>query len=149
MALMKVLLESWKNFMEEKTKFKAAMVVVLNGDNEVLLLKRSTESNWMPEKWALPGGHIEEGESPKDAAVRETKEETSLDIDNVHELKEKEQVMMYYSNSQSGTVKLDSEHTDWAWVSYDDMTNYDITPGLKESVKLALEKANGQASKNN
>ena len=134
--------------MEDKKKFKAAMVVVLN-NKETLLLKRSVESIWMPEKWALPGGDIEEGESPKDAAIRETKEETSLDIDNVYELKEKGQVMMYYSNSQSGTVKLDSEHTDWAWVSYDELTNYDITAGLKESVKLALEKANGQTSKNN
>ena len=137
---MKVFLENWRIFMEEKEKFKAAMVVVLNEDSEVLLLKRSTDSNWMPKKWALPGGHIEKGESPKTAAVRETKEETNLDIDNVRNLKEKEQVMIYYSNSHSGTVEIDSEHTDWAWVAYDDIINYDIAPGLKESVKLALDK---------
>tara|TARA_Y100000034_G_scaffold130512_1_gene189165 strand:- start:2049 stop:2468 length:420 start_codon:yes stop_codon:yes gene_type:complete len=137
---MKNCMETWRNFMEEKKKFKAAMVVVLNDDKKVLLLKRSVNSNWMPKKWALPGGHIEKGESPKDAAVREAKEETNLDVDSVHELKEQEQVMMYYSSSQSGTVKLDSEHTDWAWVSYDELDNYDIAPNLKDNVNLALEK---------
>ena len=120
--------------------FKAAMVVIFDRDRKVLLLKRSQDSNWMPEKWALPGGHIEKGESSRDAAIREAKEETNLDVDNVYELKELEQVIIYYSDSQSGTVKLDFEHTDWAWISYDGLGNYDTTPNLKNTVKLALDK---------
>jgi 8-oxo-dGTP diphosphatase len=122
-----------------KKKFKAAMVVLLDENKKVLLLKRSQDSNWMPEKWAIPGGHVEEGESPKDAAIRETKEETNLDIDNVYALQEQEQVMMYYSNSSEGTIKLDFEHTDWAWVSFDEMEDYDTTPDLKKIVKMALD----------
>ena len=128
--------------MEAENKFTAAMVVVLNGDGKFLLLKRSTDSNWMPEKWAIPGGHIEKGESPRTAAVRETKEETKLELDenNVHELQEKEQVMIYYSISESKAVEIDFEHTDWAWVSFDEIDNYDTTPKLKQTVKLALGK---------
>ena len=84
---MKDILESWMNFMEEKEKLRAAMVVVLNNDQEVLLLKRSAESNWMPKKWALPGGHIEKGESSKDAAVREAKEEANIVLKDIDELK--------------------------------------------------------------
>lgn len=34
--------------------------------------------------WANPGGNIDEGEKPLDAAVRELEEETSLSIDPVH-----------------------------------------------------------------
>ena len=123
-----------------KRKFKAAMATVINEDKKILLLKRSRDSNWMPEKWAIPGGHIEEGVSSKDAAIRETKEETNLDISNIRELKKQEQVIIYYSDSQSGVIKLDFEHTDWAWVSYDELDNYDTTPDLKKIVRMALEK---------
>jgi len=126
---------------EEKTReFKAAMVVLINDKDEVLLLKRSLGPHWMPGKWALPGGHIEEGETPLDAAIRETKEETNLDIDQVKELGKREQVMIYYTASYSGDIEIDFEHTDWAWASSDQLTNYDVTPNLKDNIELALKK---------
>jgi len=139
-ARVRVVLESWRSFMEGKKKFKAAMVVVLNSDEETLLLKRSGDSNWMPGKWALPGGHIEKGERPKDAAIRETKEETNLNLNGINKLEERDQVMIYYSTSHSGDIEIDFEHTDWAWVSYNEIDNYDVTPKLKQTVKLALDK---------
>ena len=124
----------------KEQNIKASMVVVLNKDSELLLLRRSEETNWMPGKWGLPGGHIEEGEAPKDAAIRETKEETSLSLDKVFKLQQKGQVAIYYSTSHNGEVEIDHEHTDWAWVSYKKIDIYDTTPNLKHTVKLALEK---------
>jgi len=121
-------------------KLKAAMVVILDQEKRALILKRSPGPHWMPEKWALVGGHIEKGESPIDAAIRETKEETSLSLSNISALEERAQVMVYYSTSQSGEVEVDFEHTDWAWASYDELDNYDTTPRLKKTVKLALDK---------
>ena len=32
--------------------------------------------------WSLPGGHLDENEAPFDCAIRETKEETGLDVIN-------------------------------------------------------------------
>ena len=119
---------------------KASMVVILDDNKRVLILKRAAGPHWMPEKWALVGGHIEKGESPKNAALRETKEETNLNLNNINALEERGQVMIYYSTSQSGNVEIDFEHTDWAWASYDELDNYDTTPKLKETVKLALDK---------
>ncbi len=33
--------------------------------------------------WTIPGGHMEFGESPEETAIREVKEETGMDIENV------------------------------------------------------------------
>ena len=43
----------------------------------VVLIERENE----PHGWALPGGFVDYGESLETAAVREAKEETSLDVD--------------------------------------------------------------------
>ncbi len=43
---------------------------------KLLLLNHSKIGGWLP-----PGGHIEEGEFPDEAALRETKEETGLDVE--------------------------------------------------------------------
>ncbi|MCZ6662175.1 MAG: NUDIX hydrolase [Actinobacteria bacterium] len=52
--------------------------VAIVRDGKILLIKRRNE----PGKglWAVPGGKVEYGETLRDAAVREVKEETGLDI---------------------------------------------------------------------
>ncbi|MCM3237583.1 NUDIX domain-containing protein [Heyndrickxia oleronia] len=53
----------------------SAATIVLNDEKEILLIK----GPWRG--WEMPGGQVEEGESLKDAAIRETKEETGIDIE--------------------------------------------------------------------
>lgn len=93
----------------------------------------------MPERWGIPGGHIEDGELPEAAAVRETLEETNLQLDNVFMLKKINDVIIYCSNSYSGEVEIDFEHTDWKWVPYHELETYDTTPNLEDTIKLALD----------
>ena len=60
---------------------KPSVGVFIVKKGRVLLAKRGIE----PKKglWGIIGGFIEEGESPQEAAIRETKEETNLDIDEL------------------------------------------------------------------
>lgn len=55
----------------------SAATIVLNEKREILLLKGPKRG------WEMPGGQVEEGESLREAAVREAKEETGIDIEVV------------------------------------------------------------------
>ena len=55
-------------------------VIVLNENNEMLLEKRSLTKKQSPGKWALCAGHIEAGDTPENAILREVKEEIGIDI---------------------------------------------------------------------
>ena len=55
----------------------SAATIVLNDKKEILLIKGPLRG------WEMPGGQVEEGESLKDAAIRETKEETGIDVEIV------------------------------------------------------------------
>ncbi|WP_174616481.1 NUDIX hydrolase [Virgibacillus ihumii] len=53
----------------------SAATIILNDHNELLLIKGPRRG------WEMPGGQVEEGESLKEAAIRETKEECGVDIE--------------------------------------------------------------------
>jgi mutator protein MutT len=50
-------------------------------DGRVLLCHRSADRAWYPDVWDLPGGHIEPGETPTGALVRELYEELGIVVE--------------------------------------------------------------------
>lgn len=57
----------------------AGVAVVVIGDG-VLLTKRNSRLRAHPGQWALPGGRLDTGETPADAARRELHEELGVDV---------------------------------------------------------------------
>ncbi len=52
--------------------------MIFDKKGKVLLVKPSYEDRWL-----IPGGVVDKDESPRKAAIRETKEETGLDLDKI------------------------------------------------------------------
>ena len=98
-------------------------VIIVDKEDRILLEKRS--DNGM---WGVPGGAIEPGESVINAAIREVKEETNLDIEI------------------DGLLGIYSEPSDGRIVTYPD--NGDVRH-LVDVVFTALVMVSGQMKKSN
>ena len=118
-----------------------AIAVILNKENETLIMLRPSDAQWAPNKWGFPGGKIESGEAPLEAAARETKEETELDIYHLKpiNLELGAPVYAYYTREYEGEVQIDYEHDDWAWVSLSDINQYTLAPDVLELYEWVLE----------
>lgn len=113
----------------------AAIAVIYNGS--VLLAKR-IKNCYITGKpipyggyWSIMGGTIDEGETPKECALRELKEEADLDLDpkKVKFLKKipenKIKFYIYYCKlSEIPTITLNPEHTEYGFFSIDSLSSF-------------------------
>lgn len=115
-------------------------------DNKYLVTKRSKNESTYPEYWDIPGGLVEYSELPKDAVIRETKEEVNLNIiptNVIHEDSnldvEKDMIfirLVYLCelNDDINNIKLDyDEHSEYRFIeSLDELKGELISPFLED-----------------
>lgn len=128
-----------------KVRNKQAAGILFTDGNSILLLKRSNESD-NAETWCLPGGGAKEGETKIGTAIRETKEETGLD--NIpgrrfETLVSKDgrktfTTFLYSVQKQFDIDQLSNEHSDWKWVSFDEMKSTELHPKFKDTLPRYL-----------
>ncbi len=77
----------------------AGIIIILN--NKKVLLAHPTNSRWT-NTYSFPKGGIEEGESQIDAAIRELKEETSIEV-SIDKIEDKKPIVVQY-NDKNGKI---------------------------------------------
>ena len=124
-----------------------AINLIENSANELLLVKRAANAEIGPGQWGFPAGRIEPGESPEQCSRRELREEIGEDhrLDLVGEIGPIRdrlfggiyEIFLYHYRWRTGTVTLNDEHTDFAWVKKEDFRNYDVVDGVDEDILYA------------
>lgn len=133
---------------EDNIKYRNAIAVIFNSDNEILIAKRNPKiEQWMPNKWALFGGSIEAEETAEQAVQREIMEEANIKIDKFLKkaVVEKDEArdhifLALYNQEKHGDIQINDEHIDYMFCSFNNLKYYDCVPNLKEYIKLAVEK---------
>ncbi len=128
----------------KKPEARFSINVVENDAGELLMLKRSPGAKLAPNRWGFPAGHIEQGESPEDCAVRELTEEIGSNF-KVEPLRTvgpvrdtqyggKYEIYLYHYRWRDGRITLNHEHTNYAWVGKEQFRDYDPMPGTDEDI---------------
>ena len=141
----------------EKIEFTVAIFVV--HDEKILLIHHRKLDQWLP-----LGGHIELDEDPEQAALREAKEESGLDVEllgerppttspgtraliaprflDIHRISNTHEHigMIYWARPKNGTLALaPEEHHDIRWCSVEDLEK--LQPPMTDAVKWYCRQA--------
>jgi len=122
-----------------------AVKALIFKDERFLIVKRGSNEDVYAEEWDIPGGKVRFGENPIESLKREVREETGIQI-NVNKpldvwtfFKDKSNIQVigitFLCNFVSGDIVLGKEHTDFKWISPNEIDNYKIHEGIKITFK--------------
>lgn len=128
-------------------------VFIFNQEGELLLL----QSHKWPGKFVVPGGHVELGERIEDAAKREAKEETGLDVRDLQFLcfqefiydpafwKRRHYIFFdYVCLAETTNVQLNDEAEDYIWIKPEDALDLEVDSFTRFSILKFLSTSVGK-----
>lgn len=154
--------------MSSQSLYEVVITAIIQKDGKFLILQRSAEKRRFPNRWTVPGGHLETSDyinEPKDTAeywynvlekalAREVSEEVGLKIKNVryvtslatiHADGAPSLVISCLADFDRGEVKLQPEECqDSAWVNLNEAKKYDLIDGIYDELAMAEQVAQGK-----
>ena len=124
-------------------------IFIFDENFNFILIKRKNDP--YKDCWALPGGFVEYGESVEDAAIREAKEETNIDVEleelvNVYSAPDRDPrrhtvTVAYTARGDLKTRKADSDAKDIDVFQVDKLDSINIAFDHAIIIKDCLDKA--------
>lgn len=125
----------------------AAGVLFLAPDGDVLLLRRSSQEANYAGHWALPGGGVDEGESPEEGAVRECEEEIDNRPAGLMKLLDQRRTpngKVFHTfaapTEKKFVPRLNDEHSGYAWAPLDQLPQ-PLHPAVAATLKERIGSA--------
>ena len=137
------------NYVDVPVYFRLGVkTVVLDSENKILLLKRSAKVS-SPHTWDFVGGGVDKRENPLDAARREVKEETGLEVRDLQPLTtyldstgvDEAVIIAFTSRTKDRNVNLSWEHEDFRWVTWGELKSMQL-PDLHAFIRNAFGSQN-------
>src|SRR3989344_6883877 len=135
-------------------------ILIYRSDFTYLITKRAAFMKFMPNKWHIPGGGLEVDDyinTPSSTAGakqwygalenslrREIREEVNLEIGKPELLTDLTFIrpdgipvlcLAYFAPYVSGEVKLDDDATEFAWITANQVGDYDFIEGIADEIK--------------
>lgn len=108
-------------------------MIKINRGNDVLVLDKVKKYGW--EGLTFPGGHVEKVESITESVIREAKEETNLDIENIkyvgmiswYDMGNDDRIVgfLYETDDFSGELIKENVEGTLEFIDYDELKNMD------------------------
>ena len=108
-------------------------MIKINRGNDVLVLDKVKKYGW--EGLTFPGGHVENMESITDSVIREAKEETNLDVENIryigmiswYDMDNNDRIVgfLYETDDFSGELIKENIEGTLEFIDYEELKNMD------------------------
>lgn len=108
-------------------------MIKINRGNDVLVLDKVKKYGW--EGLTFPGGHVEKVESITESVIREAKEETNLDIENIkyvgmiswYDIDNNDRIIgfLYETDDFSGELIKENIEGTLEFIDYEELKNMD------------------------
>lgn len=130
---------------------KCATSLAVFRDDGVLLIERG--GGRFKGYWSLPGGHIEPGEAVRDAALREVREETGVEVAlaglvDVHEVRLRDTggglaahylIVVFCGRWRAGEPRAASDAAQARFVPLGELGGYKLTDGAAPLIRRAWD----------
>jgi 8-oxo-dGTP diphosphatase len=128
--------------MSRQIKLSVAVAVIVDDNNKVLITQRPLGSDYGG-FWEFPGGKVEVDESPKQALVREIKEEVNLQIQTAEKfivIQDKQgtkhiTLYVFLVNHYQGNAALLENQLKLEWCPIDELERFKFPPANKQIIK--------------
>jgi len=129
----------------EEPDSKAVAFIVYTDEDKILWMHRTKDGSW-----DFPGGHVEEGESPIEGAIRESREEIAhVPATGLHLIYKEDKVHLYGCNDGEFKPDLNEEHDEFVWATIEDAPSplFHKIEEESEEIAKAVEASNNAMDK--